>query len=101
MGLRGLLEPPFSRRLLEQDLLAANVDELLGVEGAELGGIGQPLPGRGARMQNVEGSTEAPREAEGRLAAGLSRSLLADGQKNPDELHAQGVDSSQPLRLRI
>ena len=102
-GLRrqSLLEPGFHLRLLGGNLPSADIEDLLGIERADLSGIGQPLPGCGAEMQHFEAGSEIAREAEGGLRARIGRSLPARGQENLDELGAQGVDPSRPLRLRI
>jgi len=100
MNARGLLEPSLGLRLLLHDLIAADVDQLLGIEGADLSGVRQALPGRRAQMQDFELCAGVCREAEGRIPAGLGRALLADWKENPDEL-AQGLSASRPLRLMI
>ena len=69
MRLLGFLEPRFRVGLLGGNLPAADVEDLLGIKRADLRGVGQTLPGRGAEMQHFEAGAEVAREAEGGLPA--------------------------------
>ena len=96
MGGRGLVEPRPGFALLRRHLLAADIDQVLGVERAELGRIGQPLPGRGTKMQHFEADAEFLGKGERGLAAGNGRALLIDRQKDPDKLHGSARPSTTP-----